>query len=465
MPALPSSEELILVVDDEATVLTTLTTMLKANGLSSVLACADGRQVMELVADRRPAAVLLDLGLPHVPGAALLAEIRQSFPHTPVIVVTARNDVQAAVDCMRAGAFDYLLKPVEESRLAGCVKLALSTRQLERDCRQLKDKLLSPTLTKPQAFAHITTHNRAMHAIFLVIEAVAGSGEPVLITGESGVGKELIAQAVHRASGRQGPFVPVNVAGLDDTMFAITLFGHPKGAYTDAKEALAGMIQQAAGGTLLLDEIGDLSPVSQVKLLRLLDSGEYLPVGADLPRRSSARIVATTNRDLDALMAEGRFRRDLYFRLSTHALSIPPLRARVEDLPLLLNELLREAAEQLHREIPKVPVELPALLETCDFPGNVRDLRRLVINAVAMSSPGDLSLALFQEAAAKAKAKVASPLSSEEMVFPSRLPTLQQVRQLLIAEALKRSGGNQSIAAGLLGISHQALNKRLKSKP
>jgi DNA-binding NtrC family response regulator len=463
---LPVSEDLILIVDDEPAVLTSLTAMLKANGLGNVLGCADERQALELVGTRHPEAVLLDLGLPHIPGERLLADIRAGFPQVPVIVVTARDEVQAAVDCMRAGAFDYMVKPVEESRLAGGVKQALSARQLERNCSRLKGKLLSPTLSNPQAFADITTCNRTMHAVFLIIEAIAGSGEPVLITGETGVGKERIARAVHRSSGRAGLFVPANVAGMDDEQFANTLFGHHKGAFTGALEALRGMVQQADGGTLLLDEIGDLSPASQVKLLRLLDSGEYLPLGADLPKRSTARIVATTNRDLDARMAEGKFRHDLYYRISTHRLHVPPLRERADDLPLLLADLLRDAAEKLGKEIPPVPAELVRQLQACEFPGNIRELRQAVINSLATSSAGTLSLAPFQELMTRAKPRTPADSAAppvENAVFPASLPTLRQVRELLIAEALKRSGGNQSIAAGLLGISHQALNKRLKS--
>jgi len=466
---LPAAEDLILIVDDEPAVLTSLTVMLKAQGLGNVLGCADERQALELVGAHRPEAVLLDLGLPHIPGERLLADIRARFPDVPVIVVTARDEVRAAVDCMRAGAFDYMVKPVEESLLAAGVRQALATRKLEGTCRRLKSKLLSPTLSNPQAFAEITTNNRAMQAVFLIIEAIAGSGEPVLITGETGVGKERIARAVHRASGRAGPFLAVNAAGIDDEQFANTLFGHPRGAFTTALEALPGMIQQAAGGTLLLDEIGDLSPASQVKLLRLLDSGEYQPVGADLLKRSTARIVATTNRDLEARMAEGKFRHDLYYRISTHRLHVPPLRERADDLPLLLADLLREAAGKLKKEVPPVPAELVRRLAACDFPGNIRDLRQAVINSLAMSPAGELLLAPFQELLDRARpgaspgspAPAASP--AESAVFPARLPTLRQVRELLIAEALKRSGGNQSIAAGLLGISHQALNKRLKS--
>jgi DNA-binding NtrC family response regulator len=455
-------EDLILIVDDDPAVLTTLTAVLKANGLGQVLGCTDERQAMGLVADRQPGLILLDLGLPHIPGQRLLADIRLAFPQVPVVVVTARNEVQAAVDCMRAGAFDYMVKPVEESRLAGSVKRALDNRRLQGDCRRLKDKLLSAKLTNPRAFGHIVTQNRAMQAIFLIIEAVAPSAEPVLITGETGVGKELIALAVHRSSGRSGPYLAVNISGLDDPMFADALFGHRKGAFTGATEAREGMIQQAAGGTLLLDEIGDLSLASQVKLLRLLDTGEYLPVGSDLPKRSSARVVASTNRDLEALRAQGKFRNDLYYRLSTHCLNIPPLREHADDLPLLLSHWLREAAAELHKEVPPVPRGLLTLLSGYDFPGNIRELRKLVFDALARHSAGPLSLDSFRQSISKSAERPQS--AAEDFVFPARLPGLRQVQTLLIEEALKRSGGNQSIAASLLGVSHQALSKRLKQK-
>jgi len=287
----------------------------------------------------------------------------------------------------------------------------------------------------------------------------------VLITGATGVGKELIAQAVHRASGREGPFVAVNIAAHEDPMFADALFGHRKGAYTSAEEARAGMVQQAAGGTLLLDEIGDLGIASQIKLLRLLDTGEYFPVGSDLPKRSTARIVVSTNRDLDTLMEQGKFRRDLYYRLSTHSLNVPPLRERRDDLPMLLNHFLRQAAADLGKSLPPVPAELLTLLSTYDYPGNVRELRKQVYDAVARHAAGTLSLETFRAAIGKGLAGTRAEEPAEELAFPPRLPTLRQVQELLIAEALKRAAGNQSIAAGLLGITHQALNKRLQPKP
>ncbi len=454
----------VLIVDDEETVVASLTDMLKSAGLNNILGCTDSREVMDLARSRQPAAILLDLGMPHIPGQKLLEEMRESLPHIPVIVVTGMNEVTAAVLCMQAGASDYMVKPVEPVRLTSGVRRVLEIRRLEQDYLHLKEKLLSPALGKPEAFTHILTRNKAMQAIFGLIEAIARTSEPILITGETGVGKFLIAQAIHKASGRGGKFVPVDVAGRDDTVFADDLFGHLKGAFTGAQEARSGMIQQAAGGTLLLDEIGDLSMVSQNKLLHLLDTGEYYPLGSDLPRRTDARIVVATNRDLPALMKEGRFRGDLFFRLSTHALRIPPLRERKDDLPLLISRFLREEAEELGKEPPRVPPRLLAWLEAYAFPGNVRELRSMVKDAVSKELSGSLSLAPFQEAMDRSAPAAPAQHSDTEWGFPERLPSLRQVRELLIEEALKRAGGNQSIAAGLLGISHQALNKHLQRK-
>jgi DNA-binding NtrC family response regulator len=454
----------ILIVDDEETVVTSISDMLKSSGLNNLLACGDSRQVMALVEGRQPAAILLDLGLPHIPGRKLLEELREAYPHIPVVIITGMNEVTAAVECMRAGASDYMVKPVEPSRLASGVKRVLEIRELEQNCRNLKEKLLSASLAKPEAFAHIVTRNKAMHSIFRLIEVIARSRFPILITGETGVGKYLIAQAIHYASGLSGKFVPVNVGGRDDAVIADDLFGHLRGAYTGAQEARGGMIQQAAGGTLLLDEIGDLSPPSQNKLLHLLDTGEYYPLGSDLPRRTDARFVVATNRDLAALMEEGKFRRDLYYRLSTHALRIPPLRERKDDLPLLLGHFLQEAAKELGKEPPSVPPKLLSRLEAYSFPGNIRELRSMVQDAVAKESSGSLSLEPFQEAMDRGGQAASVPDAGTEWVFPERLPTLKKVRELLIEESLKRAHGNQSIAASLLGITHQALNKHLQRK-
>jgi len=246
------------------------------------------------------------------------------------------------------------------------------------------------------------------------------------------------------------------------------LFGHKKGAFTGAMEARPGLLEQAAGGTLFLDEIGDLSAVSQVKLLRLLQDGEYLPLGSDLAKRSDARIVVATNQDLDAARNSGRFRKDLYYRLCGHRLQIPPLRERPEDLPVLLDHFLEKAANSLKKKKPTPPDELSKLLAAYHFPGNIRELESMVYNAVSIHTAGKLSMDAFKSDIFKAQPGLADATAGPvdaaggATVFPDPLPTIKQVDRLLVDEALRRSGGNQAIAAMMLGITRQALNKRLK---
>ncbi|MGA2615424.1 MAG: sigma-54 dependent transcriptional regulator [Spirochaetia bacterium] len=457
-------ENPVLLVDDEQAVIDSLSLMLRSNGIDNIVACTDSRDVMTLIRGREIELVLLDLGMPHLPGSRLLAAIHEEMPQVPVIVVTGTDDVSSAVECMKAGAFDYMVKAVEESRLVSGVRRAIEIRKLSRDYRRLKERMLSPRLAHPDAFSRLVTRNSLMMSLFRIVESIARSDEPILIIGETGTGKGLLAAAVHEASAREGPLLEVNVAGLDDAMFSDTLFGHRKGAYTGALDARGGLVQQAGGGTLFLDEIGDLSIQSQVKLLRLLDTGEYYPLGSDLPKRAAARTLVATNHDLAVLISDGRFRKDLYYRLSTHELRIPPLRDRKDDLPLLLDHFLDEACGKLQKKKPSVPPQVQQLLSTYRFPGNVRELRSMVFDSVSRQSSPTLSLADFrkviQQEAPQERGESPSPL----LVFSDKLPTLDQASELLIDEALSRAGGNQSIAAGMLGISHQALNKKLRQR-
>ena len=308
-----------------------------------------------------------------------------------------------------------------------------------------------------------------MHAVFQYCEAVAPGHEPVLVTGETGTGKELVARALHSLSGRQGPFVAVNVAGVDDQVFTDTLFGHAKGAFTGADRTRAGLIEKAAGGTLFLDEIGDLSETSQVKLLRVLQEREYSPLGSDLTKPAETRVIAATQFGGTGSEGSPVLRRDLYFRLSTHHIHLPPLRERREDVPLLLDHFLAEAAEAFGRPRPAYPPELLTLLGIHAYPGNVRELRAMVFDAVGRHKGGVLSMESFRERIAAdwkgavEQAAVSSGAdSSAWLTGLERLPTLQEATQGLIAEAMRRAGDNQRIAATLLGISHQALSKRLK---
>ncbi len=352
-PLFPSNP--ILLVDDEAEMLRSFKLTLRSNGIGNVALCRDPRDVLPLLLKREAEVILLDLTMPFISGAELLSMIAGEFPGTPVIIVTGTNEVDTAVQCMKDGAFDYMVKPVEKRRLVSGVRRAIEIRELQLENRLLRERILSGGLENPDAFSRIVTNNRRMRSLFQYIETIAKSPQPVLITGETGVGKELMARAVHALSLRHGRFVTVNAAGIDDNAFSDTLFGHGKGAFTGADQMRKGLVEEAAGGTLLLDEIGDLGADSQVKLLGLVQEREYFPLGSDLPKMTDARIIGATNHDLQALRESCRFRKDLYYRLRAHHLHIPPLRERLDDLPLLVDHFLEKAARSLGGKKPTPP--------------------------------------------------------------------------------------------------------------
>ncbi len=456
----------VLLVDDEPAWLRSLSlTLERSAGITNILTCQDSRLVMELLEHHEIGLVLLDLTMPHLGGEQLIGMISERHPEIAIIVISGMNQIESAVSCIKQGAFDYFVKTVEEDRLVSGVLRAIRVLELERQNREMSSRMLSGTVKCPAAFRGIVTTDRTMQAIFSYIEAVALSGEPLLILGESGVGKELIARAAHTLSGCRGQLVSVNVAGLDDVVFADTLFGHVRGAFTGADQPRRGMIEEAADGTLFLDEIGDLSIPSQVKLLRLLQEGEYFPLGSDRPKRLKARIVVATHQNLSHKQEAGSFRRDLYYRLCTHMVAIPPLRERKGDLPPLLDHFLEESARALGKKKPTPPRELLQLLATYNFPGNVRELKALVYNAVSVHRDRVLSMETFLTT-------IIRPESKQQMVVPraernlfagvERLPTFGEAAELLVEEAMARANGNQTMAARLLGISQPALSKRLK---
>jgi two-component system nitrogen regulation response regulator GlnG len=460
----------VLFVDDEPSLLRSADLLLRGAGITPILTLDDSRMVLSRLAEDKIGVVVLDLTMPHLSGQALLEQITATYPDIPAIVMTATHDLETAVQCMQAGAIDYLVKPVDKNRLVSSVRRALELRTLREEVLSLKERLLSDTPHQREAFAEIVTQNKTMQALFRYVEAIARSPQPVLITGETGTGKELMARAVHRLAAPRGDFVAVNVAGLDDQVFSDTLFGHTRGAFTGADRPRDGLITRAEEGTLFLDEIGDLAAVSQVKLLRLLQEGTYYPLGADRPRQSRARLVVATNRDVVQDVQAGTFRKDLYYRLRAHHIQLPPLRERREDLALLVNYCLAKAAAALHKPVPTAPLALYQLLHTYAFPGNVRELEAMVFDAVARHQGGTLSLQAFKDAMGTGRSLLAGePLSAPAP--PSRnpwdvepLPTLKEAEDALITAALRHADGNQGVAAGLLGLSRQALNKRLRRR-
>ncbi len=459
-PSLP-----ILMVDDEVQALDSFETNILFASINNIIRCEDSRDVMPLLSKQEIEVMLLDLSMPHIPGEELLSLVTRDFPEVPVIIITGSNDVDTAVNCMKSGAFDYMVKPVEKSRLISGVKRAIEIRELQRENRLLKAHVLSDQLEHPEAFSEIVTNSPAMRSIFQYIEAISNSPQPVLITGETGVGKELVAKAIHNLSNRKGDFVPVNVAGLDDNVFADTLFGHKKGAFTGADQARAGFIEQASGGTLFLDEIGDLSSTSQVKLLRLLQEGEFFPLGSDIVRHSDARVVVATNQDLQTLQESGKFRKDLYYRLRAHHIHIPPLRERYEDLPILVNHFLEKASKELGKVKPVPSADLFSLLISHPFPGNIRELSSMIFDAVSRDKFGKLSRDLFtpyfrqQDGLLTAHTGSATTASSLKV----KVEAVSQITEKqMIIDALKKTNQNRTKAANLLVMSRRTLQNKIK---
>ena len=452
----------VVIVDDEPDVLAALSATLESAGYDRVFTCPDSRQVVSLVLEQEPSALLLDLNMPHLSGCCLLSTLHDEFPDLPIIIVTAVGEIEMAVKCMRLGAFDYLAKPIERNKLLTTVRRAVEIGVLPRENAALAKHLPSRKLRNPLAFLDIRHLSSQMGALLLYAESIAPSPHTVLITGETGTGKELFARAIHRASGRSGELVSVNVAGFDETMFSDSLFGHVKGAFTGADRIRPGLIEKAAHGTLFLDEIGDLRCESQVKLLRLLESGDYYPLGADSARQSDARVLVATNKDLSEAVAAGTFRKDLFFRLKTHHLHIPPLRERPEDVQVLLEHYVRLAAMESGKEPPAIPSEVKLLLRSYPFPGNVRELQALIFDTVNRHHHGPLSWRLFEPALRSSRSTATRLLRDHSFEWEGRLPTIREATGTLVHEALKRANGKQAVAARLLGISPQALSQRLK---
>ena len=446
----------VVIVDDDRDLLILYRKVLLGHGVENVVTFPDGAELLSFLRRNKAFAVILDLSLPTVSGQELMYGLIGEFPALPVIIVTAFTEVDQAVACMRAGACDYLIKPIKNEQLIAAIDRA---RELCRANREV-------ALEAASAFPDIVTQDLQMLRLLKRIQAVSCSWQPVLITGETGVGKELFAAAVHKSGKSEGAFITVNVAGVDDMVFSDTLFGHKKGAFTGADQNRDGLIKKASGGTLFLDEVGDLSESSQVKLLRLIQEHEYLPLGSDIPAKSDAQIVVATNCDLKRHMDEGRMREDLYYRLCCHHFHVPPLRERGDDILLLLEHFLSRAAREMKKLVPSYPPELPRMLEGYRFPGNVRELQAMVYDAVALHEGGTLSVDSFTEKMGHDSPYVSGVITEQEsvMVTFKSFPSMREAQSLLINEALRIANGNQGVAASMLGITRQALNNRLRRK-
>ena len=442
----------VLIVDDEPVVREVLRTVLSRAGYATCEA-ATAAEGLAFFADPSVDLVLLDLMLPDRPGLSLLPELREKRPDVPVVVVTAYSSVESAIAAMKEGAFHYVPKPFRNEEVVHLVGQALEKKRLVAENLALKARLGAGG-----DFPEMVGRSAPMEKVLQTIRQAAPARSTILVTGESGTGKELVARALHRLSQRaSGPFVTVHSGALPPDLLESNLFGHVRGAFTGAVAEKKGLFKVADGGTIFFDEIGTVPPETQAKLLRVLQEREFLPVGAVEPIRSDVRVVAATNADLGQLVAEGRFREDLYYRLCVITIGLPPLRERKEDIPLLVEALVSRAATENGRPVPPVtPGAMKALLDH-DWPGNVRELENVLERAVVLGG-GVVDLDQLPEAVRRSVPRVAA-FPADGIDFKAAVRSYQ--RSLLEA-AMRRAGGVQKVAATLLGLKATTLNEMLQ---
>ena len=438
----------VLVVDDEASNLASLEKIFQREGMR-VLVADGAKAALELVRRHRVQVVLTDLMMPGTSGAELLRALKEVSPDTEVVLMTAYGTVETAVQAMRDGAYDFVEKPLKRMTIVKSVRKAAERQTLVAENRSLRQELKLLTTRE------IVGQSPALRRVLDVATQAAPSSATVLILGESGTGKELIARYIHSKSGRaSGPFVAVNCAAIPESILEAELFGHERGAFTGAIAKRDGRFARARGGTLFLDEIGELSPAVQVKILRVLQEGEYEPVGGHTVK-ADARIVAATNRDLVAEVEAGRFREDLYYRLNVISVTAPPLRARREDVPLLVDHFLGVYCTKNGRARLTVPTDALRKLMDYSWPGNVRELENVIERAAVLCRAEAMSLDDLPDAVANA-----TPRPPSELTFSIGTP-LSEVEQRMIRDTLSHTGGDKSLAAQLLGISTRTIYRKL----
>jgi two-component system response regulator AtoC len=431
----------VLIADDEKNIRDSIARFIAAEGIESATA-SDGAEARALLESEHFDGMILDLRMPKEDGLSLLAWMRESGPPVPALVISAYGDVHDAVEAMKRGARDYLVKPFDpeelllrlrrllaESALTG--RFEAGTRSVDTEGIWLGD---SPRMREVRALA----------------ERVAPTPSTVLITGESGTGKEIVARLIHALSTTpQGPFVAINIGGIPETLLESELFGYEKGAFTGAAERKRGMIELASSGTLFLDEIGDMPPPLQVKLLRVLQERKVQRLGGTQPLPINARFIAATNRDLETLLKEGRFREDLYYRLNVIRIEVPPLRERREDIPRLAGAFARKLSHERGRKVRAIEPDALARLQAYGFPGNVRELENRIERAFIMSEGETLSARDLGE-----------PFTTA--VRAPRTGRLHDQERLLVEKTLQKHGGNRTRAAEELGISRRTLQNKIK---
>jgi two-component system response regulator HydG len=445
----------ILVVDDDTAHRTMLRTLVGGWGYA-IAEADDGGAAIDMVRQQAYDLVLMDVRMLKVSGLEALAAIKKLNPAIPVVIMTAYSSVETAVDALKQGARDYLTKPLDFDKLKITIEHSMEHTRLREENRRLRESL---GLRFDRS--RIIGQSPAMVKLLDTVSQVAPSEATVLITGESGTGKELIAAAIHfNSSRRDGPFVQLNCAAITETLLESELFGHEKGAFTGAERRREGRFHQADGGSLFLDEVSEMPLSMQVKLLRVLQEREFTRVGGDAPVRVDVRLIAATNRHLPDLIATGKFREDLYYRLNVVGLIVPPLRERREDIPLLVQHFLETYAQRNRKPIKGVTPQAMDGLIRRSWPGNVRELMNAVERAVVLARTDYLpaeDFALLPSEEAPREQPAPSPAAGAENL------ALDEIEKTTILRALESAGGNKSEAARRLGITRRTLHKKLKA--
>ncbi|MBO4732724.1 MAG: sigma-54-dependent Fis family transcriptional regulator [Spirochaetaceae bacterium] len=438
----------ILIIDDEKNIREGLATALEMDGNNTVVA-ENGEKGLECVNKGDIDLVITDLRMPGISGEEVLQKITSEIPGLPVIVLTGHGSIDSAVSAMHSGAYDFLTKPLNLEHLSLVVKRALKNREL-----QIQNKQLQEEISKSKPFESIIGKSAEMQKIYQMIQKVAGSKASVLITGESGVGKELVAHAIHNLSPRKNnPLVIVNCSALSESLLESELFGHEKGAFTGAAARKRGRFELANGGTIFLDEIGEINQSIQVKILRVLQDKRFERVGGEETLEVDVRVIAATNRDLEEEIKKGNFREDLFYRLNVVHIHVPPLRDRKDDIPLLINEFMQEFAKENGKDIKNIDNHARAALYKYSWPGNIRQLKNCMESAVVMCSSDTITLNDLPPT-------IKSESSANSMQIPFGV-TLEEAEKIIIQQTLAQNQGNKSKTAEVLGIGRKTLHRKL----
>ncbi len=453
--------ECILVVDDSPDIRFTMSEVLRAKGFS-VESASDGQEAIDILDNRFFDIVLTDLSMPRKTGMDVLRYVTQHSTETICIIITGFGSIQGAVEALKMGAYDYLCKPIKPDEVTILIDKALELRNLKRENKSLKKELKTR-----YGFENIVGSSKAMQEVFSLVEKVADTDSTVLITGESGTGKELIAHAIHYASDRKdGPFIPVNCAAIPEELLESELFGHEKGAFTHAIKTRIGRFELANKGTIFLDEIGEMSPSLQVKLLRVLQERKFERVGGVKTISVDIRVVSATNQDLEIAVKEGRFREDLFYRLNVIPIHVPPLRERRSDIPLLAKHFLKKYCSGKKRCVEGITDEALDILTRYDWPGNVRELENIMERMVILANgkmitKDDLPYQILEKAGGVPGQAIPSDLEFPEDGL-SLSQAVSELEKRLILKALERTGGVKNRAAKLLKMNRTTLIEKMK---